>query len=77
MDAEAREELIRRNVRGVPAFLIGDDLIVGFEQNRILELVDHRLTECENCQAKMRVPHNKGLIQATCPRCKHSFELQT
>ena len=72
-DEQARAELIRRNVSGVPSFLIGDELIVGFDQARILQLVDHRVIECEKCQAKMRVPINKGTLQVTCPKCSHSF----
>lgn len=37
-DIEARAELIRRKVTAVPSFLIGEELIIGFDKNRILEL---------------------------------------
>ena len=68
--------MIRRNVRGVPSFLIGDDLIVGFDKTKILELVDHRVMECAECKTRMRVPINKGSIQVACPKCKYSFIIE-
>lgn len=58
---EARNELTRRNISGVPTFLIGEDVVVGLDKAKILELVDHRLIECEECHAKLRVPINKVL----------------
>lgn len=75
VDAQARAELTRRNIRGVPSFLIGDDMVVGLDKAKILELVDHRLSECEQCHTKLRVPIDKGPIKATCPQCKHSFDV--
>ncbi len=59
----------------VPAFKIGDDMVVGFDQAKILKLVDHRIIECEECHANLRVPIDKGTIKATCPKCKHAFEV--
>jgi glutaredoxin len=34
-DMEARNELIKRKVMGVPAFLIGGEMVVGFDKARI------------------------------------------
>jgi len=76
-DEQARAELIRRNVSGVPSFLIGDELVVGFDQARILQLIDHRVIECEKCHAKMRVPINKGTLQVTCPKCSYRFNTKS
>lgn len=39
VDAEARNELIRRNISGVPTFLIGDEVVVGLDTARIMALV--------------------------------------
>lgn len=64
---------MRRNVRAVPAFLIGDDMVVGLDRAKILGLVDHRLIDCANCGAKLRVPRDKQKLAVTCPRCKHQF----
>lgn len=72
VDAEARSQFMSLKLRGVPAFLIGDEVVVGLDTERILELVDHRLVLCEACGTKMRVPINKGIIAATCPKCGHS-----
>lgn len=65
-----------RNIRGVPAFQIGDEIVVGFDQAKILELVDHRLFECEECHTKLRVPINKGTVKVTCPKCQHAFDIK-
>jgi len=73
IDEEARSELTRRNISGVPTFLIGEDVVVGLDKAKILELVDHRLVECEKCHTKLRVPTKKGTLDATCPKCKHVF----
>lgn len=74
VDAQARAEMMRRNVTGVPAVLIGDDIVIGLDRGKILSLVDHRLVSCESCKTGLRVPINKGKIKVTCPKCGHSFE---
>lgn len=75
VDEQARSELVRRNISGVPTFLIGEDVVVGLDKEKILQLVDHRVIECEKCHTKMRVPLNKGTIKVTCPKCAHSFDI--
>jgi glutaredoxin 3 len=74
VDQEARREMTRRNIKGVPAFFIGDDLVVGLDQEKILALVDHRLIECPNCKTKLRVPVKKENLSITCPKCKHKIQ---
>lgn len=75
-DQNAAREMMKRNIMGVPAFIIGDDVVVGLDRERILQLVDHRLTTCENCGQRLRVPTDKGPITATCPKCKNQFEVE-
>ncbi len=58
---------------GVPAFLIGDEMVVGLDRSRVLSLVDHRLATCEKCGTKMRVPTDKGKIKVICPKCGNTF----
>lgn len=70
-------ELQRRNISGVPTFIIGDDVIVGLDKEKILKLVDHRVIECQKCSRKMRVPIKKGHIQVTCPKCNYVFKIVT
>lgn len=77
MDYAAAEELQKRNIRGVPAFIIGEDVVVGFDQNKLLQLIDHRLTQCPKCAQKMRVPVRKGKIVVTCPKCSERYEVNT
>lgn len=75
LDPQARQEMTSRNITGVPTFLIGKDVVVGFDKKRILELVDHRLVQCANCKTTMRVPTNEGRILAKCPKCKSTLNL--
>lgn len=76
-DAAARTELQRRGISGVPTFLIGDEVVVGFDRAKLLQLIDHRLVRCEQCSQKMRVPVNKGKIKVKCPKCTHEFTVTT
>ena len=73
-DPEARKEMIRRKVTGVPTFLIGEDVVVGLDKEKVLKLVDHRVVECPQCGTKMRVPTNKGDMSIKCPNCKHEIQ---
>jgi glutaredoxin 3 len=68
--------MITRNISGVPAFIIGEDMVVGLDKEKILQLVDHTTIKCENCQANLRVPINHGVIKVTCPKCQNSFDLR-
>lgn len=77
VDNQARLELQRRNISGVPAFLIGEDVVVGLDKEQLLKLVDHRVIQCEKCSKKMRVPIKKSTIEVTCPKCTHRFNVQT
>ena len=77
VDAKAREELQRKNISGVPTFLIGKDFVTGFNPAKLLKLVDHRVVECKKCSAKIRVPINKGTIKIKCTQCAHEFDVDT
>lgn len=39
-DVSARTELIKKGIRGVPTFIIGEDTVVGFDVSKIEELLD-------------------------------------
>lgn len=73
-DPEARKEMIKRKVTGVPSFLIGDDIVVGLDKEKVLSMVDHRVVECPQCKTKMRVPLNHENTIIKCPNCKHVIE---
>lgn len=76
VDEQARAELIRRKISSVPTFMIGEDIVIGLDKAKILQLVDHRVVECEKCRGKMRVPIDKGEITVTCPNCAHKFNIK-
>ncbi|MBR0596681.1 glutaredoxin family protein [Sinanaerobacter chloroacetimidivorans] len=75
VDPQARHEMTSRNITGVPTFLIGNDVVVGLDKMKILELVDHRLVKCPNCNTTIRVPTNEGRISARCPKCKSNLNV--
>ena len=77
VDAKAREELQRKNISGVPTFLIGKDFVTGFNPAKLLKLVDHRVVECKKCSTKIRVPINKGTVKIKCTQCAHEFDVDT
>ena len=39
VDAAARDEFLKRGLRGVPSFLIGDEVVVGLDKGKIEELL--------------------------------------
>lgn len=75
LDPQARREMTSRNITGVPTFLIGEDVVVGLDKTKILQLVDHRLVKCTNCSTAVRVPTKEGRIKASCPKCKSTLSL--
>lgn len=75
VDPDARKEMIKRNITGVPSFFIGEDVVVGLDKEKILKLVDHRVIECKVCHTKVRVPINKSNIIVKCPKCKNKIDL--
>lgn len=76
-DPQARDELIKRNIQGVPALMINGEMVVGFDKARIDELLKFKIIACENCSAKLRVPSDKGNILVTCSSCSHKFKAES
>lgn len=74
-DAQARHEMTSRKITGVPAFIIGNDVVIGLDKAKVLKLVDHRLVSCPNCSTAVRVPTDAGSIRARCPKCKSDLNL--
>ncbi len=73
-DTVARNEMIKRGIRGVPAFLIGDEMVEGLDRAKIERLMKHDVINCPNCNSKLRVPSDKGKIKVTCPTCSTEFQ---
>lgn len=76
-DQAANADFSRRGLRGVPAFIIGDDLVEGLDTKKIESLMDYEVIDCRECKKRLRVPKNKGKIVVRCPKCKSSFEKDT
>lgn len=76
-DKSARSELMKLGARGVPAFVIGGKLIVGFNAEKIESLLNFTIIACPECSVGLRLPQNKGPIKVTCPRCKAEFKTRT
>ncbi len=70
----ARNEMIKRGIQGVPAFIIGNDVVVGLDTSRIEGLLDYSVISCPKCSARHRIPKGKGRIKITCSKCKNVFE---
>ena len=76
-DAKANEEFHKLGLKGVPSFKIGEEIIMGFNPEKILSSVDYLVTNCPSCHGRLRVPKDKGKIRLTCPRCSHQFVMKT
>lgn len=76
-DPQAQQELAALGARGVPTFVIGDEVIIGFDPNRVRQAVDFKIQPCPNCGKKLKIPKDKGKIKVTCPDCKQQFVVKT
>ena len=76
-DKKAHDEFVARGFQGVPAFVIGDDVVVGLDTNKIDSLVDYKVVDCPSCKTRLRVPKGKGKLKISCPKCSHSFLINT
>ncbi len=72
---EARDIMIKNKMRGVPAFMIGDETFVGLDIAKIESLVDYKVHNCPKCNQGLRVPKGKGNILVTCSKCEEKFKL--
>lgn len=77
VDETAQQEMQRHNMQGVPSFLIGDEVIVGFNQQALLKHVDFKIFTCDKCKTKMRVPKDKGTILLKCKGCDTKYKVRT
>lgn len=77
LDPQAQREMQAHQMQGVPSFLIGEEVIVGFDKNRLLALKDFKIFTCSKCGTKSRVPKNKGSILLTCQGCQTKYKIKT
>lgn len=69
--------MMKRNITGVPAFIIGDEVVVGLDKARIESLLDYKVIDYIECKKRLRIPKDKGIIIITCPECKTKFKTRT
>ena len=69
--------MMKRKVMGVPAFLIGEDMVVGLDKGKIESLLDFIVQPCPSCAVRMRIPKNKGTLMVSCPKCSHKMKIRT
>ncbi len=74
---KAQEELRDMYIRGVPAFIIGNEIIEGFDARRIEAALDYKVEKCPHCSQRSRIPKSKGKIRIECPKCGKKFETTT
>lgn len=77
IDKSARTELMKRGIRGVPAFLIGDEIVLGLDTDKIENLIDYIVINCPKCPTRLRIPKGKGNLTVTCPHCNNEFKTAT
>jgi len=64
-------------VKGVPAFIIDGQMIVGFDRARLEGLLLGKIVECPSCRTRHRAPRGKGRIRITCSNCGTKFDVMT
>lgn len=77
IDQGAKQEMMARKMMGVPAFIIGEESIVGLDKAKIDMLLDYTVESCPHCRHRTRVPKGKGRVRITCKQCEGSFEITT
>lgn len=74
---QALKEFQTLKLTGVPAFLVGEQLVVGFDANRIESLLDYFIKPCPSCGKRYKFPKNKGKLRVTCKSCETQFEVES
>lgn len=49
----------------------------GLQWNRWRDRKTHRYFHCSSCNAVLRVPKGRGMIEVTCPKCKAAMRKKT
>ena len=76
-DMAARNDMIKRGIQGVPAFIIGDEVVVGLDTGKIERLINYKVLNCPKCNSRLRIPKGKGNLKITCPKCKFDFKMDS
>ena len=74
-DVNARQEMIKRGITGVPSFIVGNESFVGFDIDKLETLIDYKIINCPKCSQRMRIPKKKTKLRIKCKKCKNVFEI--
>ncbi|GAU78092.1 glutaredoxin domain-containing protein [Fusibacter sp. 3D3] len=77
LDQFARQEMMSRKMMGVPAFIIGNESVVGLDRFKLEALIDYTVEVCPHCNHRTRVPKGKGKVKVICKKCTNDFVVQT
>lgn len=77
LDPIAKKEMAQMKAQGVPVIKIDEEIMMGFNEPRLEALFGKKIVECPKCRTKMRLPKNKGVLQATCPKCQTKFKVDS
>lgn len=75
IDPVAQSEMRAMKAQGVPVIKVDDEIIMGFNRERLEALFGKKTLMCPNCNLKMKVPNKDMTIKVTCPHCKHVFQV--
>jgi len=73
-DQKAQIEMANMGAKGVPVIIVDKEVIMGFDEKKLKELLGKLIIECPKCRSKMKLPRNKGILKVTCPNCKELFK---
>ena len=64
---------MKKGLRGVPAFVVGNESFVGLDIQKLMQLIDYKIINCPHCKQRLRVPKDKKNLKITCQKCKNNF----
>lgn len=76
-DAQALKEFQMLKMTGVPSFLVGEEVMVGFNPEKLMSMLDFTVEACPKCGKHYKVPKGKGKLRVTCKDCGAQFEKMT
>ena len=74
-DPVAQAEMRGMKAQGVPVIKVGDEIIMGFNRERLEALLGKKILTCPYCNMEMKVPRKAMTIKVTCPHCKSIFQV--
>ena len=79
LSVETKRETSTFTISFIPffGFLRSIGKAVGKFKKGVLSYMEYQMLQCTQCNCKMRLPRNKGVLEVTCPRCKNTFRFNS